>query len=350
VITGERQKPSVSAALLGWFDAHARDLPWRRTRDAYAIWVSEIMLQQTRVETVKAYYVAVLDRFPRVSDLAAAPAAEVLGAWAGLGYYRRARALHAAAREVVERYGGTVPASSADLRTLSGVGPYTAGAVASIGFGERVAAVDGNVARVLSRLYALEEPIGTTRALGKLAPFADALVPPDRPGDHNQAMMELGATVCTPRAPACPVCPIADFCEARRAGRENELPIVTKKRAAPVVKMTAAVAVDRGGSGRVLLARRPYDGLFGGMWEPPMADGRGSAAKKTLTSSGLEVGAKVGVVRHVLTHRVLEVAVIRARARAALRTIPPYEEIAWGGVDGDRALSTLARKILELSG
>ncbi len=349
MITGERKKPNVSAALLRWFDAHARDLPWRKTGDPYAIWVSEVMLQQTRVETVRAYYPAFLERFPRASALAAAPAADVMKAWAGLGYYRRARALHLAAAEVVERYGGRVPGSAAELRTLSGVGAYTAGAVASIGFGERVAAVDGNVARVLSRLFALEEPIGTSRALTKLAPIADALVPADRPGDHNQAMMELGATVCTPRAPACPVCPLASDCEARRAGRQNDLPIVIKKRPARVVKMTAVIATGAASGDAVLLARRPYEGLFGGMWEPPMAEGRGAAVKKALAASGLAIGAKVGVVRHVLTHRVLDVAVMQGRAGASLRAIPPYEELAWGGLRGERALSTLARKILELS-
>ncbi|MBL9024101.1 MAG: A/G-specific adenine glycosylase [Myxococcales bacterium] len=347
-IPEKKDAEALSAALLRWFDAHARELPWRGSRDPYAIWVSEIMLQQTRVETVKAFYGRFLERFPTIRALAAAPTADVLSAWAGLGYYRRARAMHAAAREVDERHGGAIPRTAKGLSDLPGVGAYTAGAVASIAFGERASAVDGNVARVLCRLFALEVPIGTAQAARKLAPLADALVPADRPGDHNQAMMELGATVCTPRSPACSSCPLADVCVARRAGRENDLPIVTKKREAPVVRLTAAIAGEGKGRGFVL-ARRPYDGLYGGLWEPPMTEATGPRAKKTLLAGGLELGADLGSVRHVLTHRVLDVSVKRARIRAPLRPIPPYEEVAVAEPSGSRGLSTLARKILELA-
>ncbi|NUO47552.1 MAG: A/G-specific adenine glycosylase [Polyangiaceae bacterium] len=347
----------MSARLLGWYDAHARELPWRTaasasppTSDAYAVWVSEVMLQQTRVETVKSYYARFLARFPTVLALAEAPLDDVLGAWSGLGYYRRARALHAAAREVAARHGGVMPRTYTTLGELPGVGAYTAGAIASIAFGERVPAVDGNVNRVLSRLYACDEPLGSTKSVARLRPLAEALVSASRPGDHNQALMELGATVCIPRAPRCEVCPLADACEARRAGRENELPVVKKKAPSPVVKMTAALAREPGAKkSSFALGRRPPEGLFGGLWEPPMIEGRGKAAEKTLRSAGLEAGKRLGVVRHVLTHRVLEVAVVEATASRSLSTIPPYEELAWGRPGPERGLSTLAKRILELA-
>ncbi len=355
---------TISARLLRWYDAHARDLPWRLTGSApgpaaagggraYAVWVSEVMLQQTRVETVKSYYARFLERFPTVLSLAEAPIGDVLAAWSGLGYYRRARALHAAAREVAARHAGEMPRTFAELGELPGVGAYTAGAVASIAFGERVPAVDGNVGRVLSRLYACDEPLGSSRSVSRLRPIAEAFVPASRPGDHNQALMELGATICIPRAPRCEVCPVADACEARRAGRENELPVVKKRAPSPIVKMTAALAREPGArepkKGSFVLGRRPLEGLFGGLWEPPMTEGRGKAAEKTLRSAGLEAGRRLGVVRHVLTHRVLEVAVVEATASKRLSTIPPYEELAWGKPGPERGLSTLAKRILELA-
>jgi A/G-specific adenine glycosylase len=339
----------LSAALLRWFDAHARVLPWRGSCDPYAIWISEVMLQQTRVETVKDYYGRFLERFPTVLRLAEAPVSDVLAAWSGLGYYRRARTMHAAAQEVASRYAGAFPRSREGLEQLPGIGAYTAGAVASIAFGERTSAVDGNVARVLSRLFALEAPIGSSRAMAALRRSADELVPADRPGDHNQAMMELGATVCTPRTPQCPVCPLADACAARLAGRERELPIVPRKAPSPVVKLTAAIVRSEERGGAFVLARRPLDGLFGGLWEPPMTEGRGAPAKKALGAAGLATGKRLGVVRHVLTHRIFEVAVVEATASRKLATIPPYEELAWARATKDRGLSTLARKILELA-
>ena len=347
-IPEKKEAEAISTALLRWFDAHARDLPWRGSRDPYAVWVSEVMLQQTRVETVRTYYGRFLGRFPTVRALAAASPADVLSAWAGLGYYRRARALHAAAREVEARLGGELPDTARALRELPGVGAYTAGAVASIAFGERASAVDGNVARVLSRLFALELTIGTAQAARKLEPLANTLVSAVRPGDHNQAMMELGATVCTPRSPACSACPLADRCVARRTGREDELPITAKKREAPVVRLTAAIAAGEG-PGAFVLARRPYEGLYGGLWEPPMIEATGPRAKASLLSGGLELGPRLGSIKHVLTHRVLDVSVRRARIRPPLRPIPPYEEIKLESATGQHGLSALARKILELA-
>ncbi len=256
---------ALRRALLAFFDRSARDLPWRRTGDPYAIWVSEIMLQQTRVETVIPYYRDWLRRFPTVEALAEADESEVLKAWEGLGYYRRARNLHRGARVVRERFQGRLPGDSAALREIPGIGPYTAGAVASIAFGEAAPAVDGNVRRVLSRLFDLPAPSDT-----ELRQLAGALVDPDRPGDFNQALMELGATVCTPRAPECGACPVASSCLALGRGTVAERPPARKR--APVPREVHAVAVLVSGPAdalRLLVRQRPAEGLLAGLWEFP---------------------------------------------------------------------------------
>ncbi len=257
-------RPDLRAALLGWYDAHARELPWRGEDDPYRIWVSEMMLQQTRVSTVLGYYDRWLERFPDVAALADAEQDEVLKAWEGLGYYRRARFLHAGARLVREEMGGEVPSTYDGLREIPGLGEYAAGAVASIAFGERVPAVDGNVRRVLARLW--DDP-----APGKawLRETAAELVDPERPGDWNQALMELGATTCTPTGPACGACPVSAWCAARAAGTQEERPETKKRKAVPKRAFATAVVVD--GAGRALLVRRPEDGLLGGMWTFPDA-------------------------------------------------------------------------------
>ena len=252
----------LRADLLAFYDRRKRDLPWRRENDPYRILVSEVMLQQTRVDTVIRYYEAWLERFPDVEALAAADEALVLKAWEGLGYYRRARNLHAAARMVRERWEGEMPSTEAALRGLPGVGEYTAGAVASIAFGEAVPAVDGNVRRVLARLF--DEPRPTTRWLRDTAA---GLVDPERAGDWNQALMELGATVCTPRGPLCETCPVADACAARAAGTVADRPAPTDRR--PPRKAIIALAVLRRGRGEVLLERRGREGLLAGMWALP---------------------------------------------------------------------------------
>ena len=272
----------IEAALGAWFDRVARDLPWRRTRDPYAIWLSEVMLQQTRVETVIPYYERFLARYPTVADLAGATLDQVLSLWSGLGYYRRARVLHLAAREVTERYGGAFPAEAAGLRDLPGVGAYTAGAIASIAFDRREALVDGNVARVLARLEGIDDDIKSAAGARRLWAAAARLVPAERPGRFNQALMELGATVCTPRSPRCDACPVDGACAARAAGREEELPVISPKREAPSVAMVAAVV--RAGR-RVLLARRAEGGLFGGLWEPPMVEAPSLAAALPLLAA-----------------------------------------------------------------
>ncbi len=261
---------ALTQRLLPWYDRERRDLPWRRTRDPYAIWVSEVMLQQTQVETVLPYYRRFLGRFPRLADLAAAPESEVLRVWEGLGYYARARRLREAARLVVDQRDGELPTTVEELRTLPGIGPYSAAAIASIAHGRRAAVVDGNVERLIVRLFGL-------RGLPKRAPLArtlreiaEALVPDGRSSAHNQAMMELGATVCTPRRPRCDACPVAQVCAARRRGLVNRLPERPPRRSATPVRSVAALVV-RGG--RYLLTRRGNESpRWGGLWTFPTDD------------------------------------------------------------------------------
>lgn len=254
--------PRLRRALLAHYDANARDLPWRGEEDPYRIWVSEVMLQQTRVSTVLGYYDRWLERFPDVDTLAEAELDEVLLAWEGLGYYRRARFLHAGARLVREELDGQVPSTYEGLREIPGLGEYAAGAVASIAFGRRVPAVDGNVRRVLARLF--DEP---SPGRGWLRERAAGLVDAGRPGDWNQALMELGATVCTPSAPECPRCPLAPWCGARAAGTQEERPAPAKSRQVPRRTFATAVVVDD--EGRALVVRRPPQGLLAGLWTFP---------------------------------------------------------------------------------
>jgi A/G-specific adenine glycosylase len=266
------QLSALRRALLGHYDETSRDLPWRGETDAYRIWVSEVMLQQTRVETVIPYYKRWVEQFPDIDSLADADLDDVLLAWQGLGYYRRARGLLAGAAVVRERHGGRMPTAVDDLRGLPGVGEYTAGAVASIAYGTPVGAVDGNVRRVLARLF--DVPAPTAKWLRATA--AD-LVDPRRAGDWNQALMELGALVCAPRSPRCGECPLATWCAATKAGTQEDRPAPVRKKTAESRTWATAVVVDR--SGHALVVRRPPDGLLAGMWAFPDAllDGDGAA-------------------------------------------------------------------------
>lgn len=265
-----------SRALLAWYERHARRLPWRigpqdRARgerpDPYRVWLSEVMLQQTTVKAVVPYFEAFTARWPSVEALAAASDADVMAAWAGLGYYSRARNLLACAREVASR-GGRFPDSAAELRALPGIGPYTAGAIAAIAFGERAPAVDGNVERVVSRVFAIAEPFPAAKPL--VARALTPLVPADRPGEFAEALMDLGATICTPRRPACALCPWNHACRARAAGAPEAYPVKAEKRARPVRHGAVYVAVRADGA--MLLRRRPPKGLLGGMAEVPGSD------------------------------------------------------------------------------
>jgi A/G-specific adenine glycosylase len=256
----------LRAALLAWYSPAARDLPWRGSRDPYAIWVSEVMLQQTRVETVRERWRRFLARFPTLARLAKADEQSVLKEWEGLGYYRRARFLHRAARTLAEQGYATLPDDPDVLAALPGFGPYTAAAVASIAFGRPLAVVDGNVARVLARLTNLRTPLEGASAKRSLADTAAALLDRRRPGDFNQALMDLGATVCTPRAPLCLLCPWSSACHARVAGDPEALPVKRPKK--PLPHHDIAAGIVRRGS-KVLIARRKAEGLLGGLWEFP---------------------------------------------------------------------------------
>jgi len=344
---------AIARALTAWYDLVRRDLPWRRTRDPYAIWVSEIMLQQTRVDTVVPYYQRFMQRFPDARALASAPLDDVLHAWSGLGYYRRARQLHLAASEVVERHAGRVPETVTELSSLSGIGRYTAGAIASIAYDAREPLVDGNVMRVLARLYGIDEDMRAQAGQKRAWAIAAELVPETEPGRFNQALMELGATVCTPRAPSCDRCPLARTCVALREGSVDRLPRLGARRAPTPVRAAAAVVVHRA-SGRVLLGRRPPDGLYGGMWEPPMVEVGQRIEEHIAVHRAFEFlprGAhleQAGEVTHVLSHRRMEIMVLRAvvtRAGRCAKRPSPYVELAWQSPPAV-ALSTLARKLL----
>lgn len=281
-VLGPETVAEVRRALLAHYDRTRRDLPWRGETDPYRIWVSEIMLQQTRVETVIPYYRLWLERFPDVAALADAEVDEVLLAWQGLGYYRRARALHAGAALVREKHGGAMPHTVEGLRALPGVGEYTAGAVASIAYGEAVPAVDGNVKRVFSRLFDEAKP-----GVAWLRGTAGALVDPDRPGDWNQALMDLGATLCTPRSPSCDACPLGEMCRARAAGTQEERPAPAPRKTVPSTTFATAVVVT--GDGRALVVRRDEGGLLGGLWAFPdmPLDGEGVSDAADGAASGV---------------------------------------------------------------
>ncbi len=300
---GRGRATTVPRVLVDWYGRHARDLPWRRSRDPYRIWVSEIMLQQTRVEAVIPFYERFLARFPTVETLASAAEAEALDAWAGLGYYRRARMLQAAARRMVEQHGGRFPRRYEAIRELPGVGDYTAGAVASIAFELPHAAVDGNVLRVLARLLDEDGDIATSKVRKRLAERAQAWMDETRAGERGaltQALMELGATICTPKAPRCRLCPLQPRCRAYRLGLQAERPV--KKPNQKLERYELAVAlVER--RGRLLMRRRPEDaGVMPGFWEAPYAEGRG-LGPDCLSGLGIELGEALGNFRHGIMFR-----------------------------------------------
>lgn len=320
-------KPRLRAALLDWYRRERRDLPWRRTRDPYRVWVSEVMLQQTQVATATSYYERFVARFPDVASLAAAAADDVLAAWAGLGYYRRARHLHAAARTVVREHGGKVPARAQAFAALPGVGRYTLGAVQSIGFGARLPVVDGNVARVLARWSARPLQLKSSAGARALWELAGRLVAAPQaahaPGDWNQALMELGATVCTPRAPRCGDCPVRRGCRAFALGRPDEFPPAAARRGRVRVRRAVAI-VSRGG--RLLVARRE-GALLERLWEPPgvelaLGDSAAPALRARLASLGVRADLRdTGIrVRHVITHRAIEVELWTGALRGPRRT------------------------------
>jgi A/G-specific adenine glycosylase len=294
--------------LLEWFAAHARDLPWRRDRTPYRVWVSEVMLQQTQVTTVESYYERFLDRFPTVEALADASLEEVLKVWEGLGYYARARHLHEAARQLVSANGGHLPTCFDELKALPGVGVYTAGAVASIAFGQRVPAVDGNARRVLCRVFGIWRDVTRSATKRELERLAAELLPDEEARSFNEALIELGATICTPRGPSCDRCPVADLCWASREGEQEALPVRPARRRVPHYDVAAAVTVRDDGA--VLVAQRHTDAMLGGLWEFPggkCEDGESlpeCLAREMREELGVEVevGEPLMVVPHAYTH------------------------------------------------
>ncbi len=259
-------KEEFNSLLIDWYQKNARSLPWRGHSDPYAIWVSEIMLQQTRVDTVIPYFERWLQLFPDISSLAAASEQAVLKAWEGLGYYSRARAMHRTAGLLVEKFNARLPDDHDALTRLPGIGPYTAAAIASIAFGRHHAVVDGNVKRVLARLLPYTQAVNTPPGEKVLREIAHSLLPAKNTGDYNQAMMELGALICLPRNPRCGQCPVSSLCAAYRENRQSELPVMKEKAVVPHITVTAGVLNQ---DGKVLIAKRPSSGLLGGMWEFP---------------------------------------------------------------------------------
>jgi A/G-specific adenine glycosylase len=339
--------PALHHLLLGWYRRNKRALPWRESRDPYRIWVSEVMLQQTTVKTVMPYYRAFLERFPTLETLAAATEEDVVGAWSGLGYYHRARNLRRGAQHVAARHQGRFPKTLEAALAVPGVGLYTASAILSIAYGVPLPVVDGNVRRVLSRLLALRGPRFLTD--GPYYNRADELLEREAPGDWNQALMELGATVCTPRQPACPACPLRSPCQARALGLQDRLP-ERKPRREPVDVVVAAALVERGG--RILLVRRAEGRLMGRMWEVPQTslESRGlpDLAGELRQRHGLDVvpGALLVRVRHAITFRRIRAEGYQGRLRRA----PPAdaERFLWARPEDLPSLpvSSLTRKLI----
>jgi len=344
---------AMAERLLAWYDGHRRDLPWRaapdETADPYRVWLSEIMLQQTTVAAVVPYYRRFLARWPRVTDLAAAPLDDVLHAWQGLGYYARARNLHRCARRVVADHGGAFPEDEVALRRLPGIGAYSAAAVAAIAFGRPAVVVDGNVERVMARLHGVADPLPGSKP--RLRALAATLTPEALPGDYSQAVMDLGATICLPRQPRCAACPVTALCRGRADGMAATLPRRTPKPARPL-RRGIAFWLTRA-DGAVLLRRRAERGLLGGMMEIPSSEWRegawdlGAARAEAPGPAADGWHALPGLVRHTFTHFRLELRVMTGRAA---------DEVAPEGIwcppdrlDG-HALPTVMKKIARLVG
>jgi len=325
---------AIGAALLNWFAIHQRDLPWRRSREPYRIWVSEVMLQQTRVETVIPYYERWFSLFPTPEALAAAPEEQVLKAWEGLGYYSRARNLHSAVQEVVARYGGQVPDDPEAVAGLKGVGPYTAGAVLSIAYNRAVPAVDGNVMRVFSRLFLIQDDIMQPATRQGMEALAVSLIPTGQASAFNQALMELGALICSPTSPKCLLCPVAEYCQARAEGLQESLPVKAKAKAPRPVDVVAGVVMHEG---RVLIARRPPEGLLGGLWEFPGGERPEGLTWEAVAHQVLqerlglvvELESHLTRVKHVFSHLVWDLRAYTARPAPASPLPPDSETVRW---------------------
>ena len=335
----EMYRHSAATTLLTWFAANARDLPWRRDRSPYRIWISEIMLQQTQVETVNGYFERFMERFPTVATLAAAPLEAVLKVWEGLGYYSRARALQRAAQIVMERHQGQLPANLEALRALPGIGAYTAGAIASLAFGIPAPAIDGNVRRVLARVFALPTP-----APAALEAILHAWMPVAAPGRFNEALIELGALVCRPQRPRCPMCPWRELCRAHALQQEADFPTPQPRKPLPHYDVAAAVTLRE--DGRVLVAQRRPEDMLGGLWEFP---GGKRQAGETLEAAlrreleeemaiTLDVGAQIATVRHAYTHFRITLYAFECRLRDGAPQCIECADFKWATLEELHAL------------
>ena len=303
--------------LLRWYDEHARVLPWRGIHNAYATWVSETMLQQTRVETVLAYYDRFLRRFPTVEALAAAPEDEVLKLWEGLGYYRRARNLHRGAQQVVQDFGGSIPQDVKTLLKISGIGEYTAGAIASIAYDQSVPAVDGNVIRVVSRVMGIRDNVGIPSVKRRIAQEAATLVPQQRPGDFNQAMMDLGATICVPGTPSCERCPVAEKCDACREGDAEDIPELPRKNPPKVMDYDLCLIFN----GDRVLMRQRTETMLQGLWIYPLLEGHHTPKQlpglvKRSMGLAVEQVYSAGEAKHIFTHQVWQMKLYTMQTEA----------------------------------
>jgi len=348
---------ATPAILLAWYDRHRRRLPWRalpgETPDPYRVWLSEIMLQQTTVKTVAPYYARFLERWPNVKALAASSLADVLKAWAGLGYYARARNLHACARMVMERHGGCFPSEVAPLAALPGIGPYTAAAIAAIAFGKRATPVDGNIERVIARLFAVEAPLPAAKP--EIRRFAENLTPGERPGDFAQALMDLGAMICTPLRPSCALCPWNEACAAHRLGSPETFPRKAPKTEGRL-RRGAAFWIERA-DGAVLARTRPLRGLLAGMTEVPTsewthdfdADNALCAVPQFANGKAKLAWRKLpGKVIHAFTHFPLELVVYAVTVPAGTRAPRGTRFVRRAALD-DEAWPTLMRKVIALA-
>ncbi|RIA56408.1 A/G-specific DNA-adenine glycosylase [Dichotomicrobium thermohalophilum] len=339
----------IAEDLLAWYDVARRDLPWRappgQRADPYHVWLSEMMLQQTTVKAVAPYYRAFLARWPRIEDMARAPVEDVLAAWAGLGYYARARNMHKTARIVADELGGRFPRTAGELVKLPGIGPYTAAAIAAIAFDEPATVVDGNVERVVARLFAVRERLPGAKP--KLRSLAETLTPRHRPGDFAQAMMDLGATICTPRTPACSRCPLRADCQGLAEGVAATLPLRAPKAERPQRRGAAFVA--RRPDDHVLLRRRPEKGLLGGMMEPPTTEWRTETRSETALLGEAPVAADwrrvLAPVTHTFTHFHLMLDVYTADVPADTPAPDACRWVAAGDLP-EEALPSVMRKVL----
>ncbi len=352
----DRQRDAFRTRLLDWYDEHKRSMPWRNTDDPYRIWVSEIMLQQTRVDTVRDYYPHFLEAFPTVEALAAADRDTVLKYWEGLGFYARARHLHEAAQTVVDAHDGTVPDTMDAIKELKGIGPYTAAAVLSIAYQKPHAVLDGNVTRVLSRVFAVEEDATSTAAQNALRALANDLLDPDQPGDFNQALMELGALVCTPSTPLCDRCPLQEVCQAHAAGTEEDYPITPESTPVPHHDIAVGLVFNDDGD-RLLIQRRPDDGLLGGLWEFPggkQEDGESMATacrREVREELGLEVAVEEPfyTLSHAYSHFKITLHAFRCRIDEGTPEAREGQPFQWVGLDelDDYAFPRANRRLIE---